>query len=337
MTDPATAASRGAGGYPLVRGAGEHPLIRGAGLLAAAGAAAVAYATLVERQWFALRPVTVPVLASGERPLTVLHLSDLHILPGQRHKSRWVAALAALEPDLTVFTGDALSSKDSVAPTVSAFGALLDRPGAFVFGNNDFYAPTPKSPHRYFTRRTQVRRAADLPWRELGEALVARGWADLNNTRAIVTTGGADAGAIGFAGGADRERDPGRRRIALAGVNDPHTRRDRYELIAGPAVTDAAVRIGVTHSPEPHILDALAADGYDVTLAGHTHGGQVRLPGLGALVTNCGLDRSRARGLSRWGARMWLHVSAGLGNSPYMPVRFCCRPEATLLTLVPRS
>ncbi|MGB9303505.1 MAG: metallophosphoesterase, partial [Mycobacterium sp.] len=54
----------------------------------------------------------------------------------------------------------------------------------------------------------------------------------------------------------------------------------------------------------------------------------------GALVTNCGLDRSRAKGPSQWGANMRLHVSAGLGTSPYAPVRFCCRPEATLLTLI---
>ncbi len=97
------------------------------------------------------------------------------------------------------------------------------------------------------------------------------------------------------------------------------------------------VRIGVTHSPEPRLLDRFADDGYDLVLAGHTHGGQVRIPGYGAVVTNSELDRSRARGVSRWGSRMWLHVSAGLGNSPYMPVRFACRPEATLLTLMPRG
>ncbi len=84
------------------------------------------------------------------------------------------------------------------------------------------------------------------------------------------------------------------------------------------------------------MLDRFAADGYDLVLAGHTHGGQLRVPGVGALVTNCGLDRSRARGVSRWGSHMWLHVSAGLGTSPFAPVRFACPPEASLLTLVPR-
>jgi predicted MPP superfamily phosphohydrolase len=292
-------------------------LVRAAGAVAGLGVAGGLYATVVERQWFALRRVTVPVLGAGATPLRVLHVSDLHVLPRQRRKIRWVAALASLRPDLVVCTGDTLSSAAAIPAAVEAFGPLLDLPGGFVFGNNDFYAPEPRSPHRYFTRRTHAKREVDLPWPELRDALVARGWADLNNLTARVGVG--------------------TRRVALAGVNDPHTGRDHYENIAGPADGAAAVRIGVTHSPEPRVLDSFAADGYDVILAGHTHGGQVRLPGVGAIVTNCGIDRSRARGLSRWGAHTWLNVSAGLGNSPYMPVRFCCRPEATLLTLVGRS
>jgi predicted MPP superfamily phosphohydrolase len=275
------------------------------------------WATAVERQWFALRRVQVPVLRAGAWPIRVLHLSDLHLLPRQRRKARWIAALADLRPDLVVNTGDTLSDAASVPAAVAAFGDLLDLPGAFVFGNNDFYGPTPKSPHRYVTRSRPVRRGPRLPWQDLRAAQAERGWIDLTNRRAPLTVRG--------------------QRIALAGVDDPHTHRDRYAAIEGDADADAVVRIGVTHSPEPRLLDAFAADGYDLVLAGHTHGGQVRLPGVGAIVTNCGIDRSRARGLSRWGSRMWLNVSAGLGNSPYMPVRLFCRPEATLLTLVPRT
>ncbi len=279
----------------------------------AAGVAVTGYATLVERQWFALRRVTVKVLAPGADPIRVLHLSDLHLLPEQGRKSHWVAGLDELEPDLVVNTGDTLSSAQAVPAAVRAFGPLLDRPGAFVFGNNDYFSPRPKSPHRYFTLAARRPDSPPLPWRDWRAAQLERGWLDLSNRRGEITVRG--------------------QRIALAGVDDPHLGRDRYEKIAGPAEPDSVVRIGVAHSPEPRVLDAFAADGYDLMLAGHTHGGQVRLPGIGALVTNCGIDRSRARGLSRWGAHLWLNVSAGLGNSPYMPVRFCCRPEATLLTL----
>jgi predicted MPP superfamily phosphohydrolase len=147
--------------------------------------------------------------------------------------------------------------------------------------------------------------------------MTEHGWLDLTHVRRTITIAGV--------------------RVQCAGVDDPHLRRDRYGTVSGPADAAAALRLGITHSPEPRVLDAFAADGYDLVLAGHTHGGQLRLPVYGAIVTNCQLDRSRARGASRWGAHTWLHVSAGLGTSPYAPVRFACPPEASLLTLVPRA
>ena len=285
-----------------------------AGGLALAGVATAAWSALVEPRAFALRRVDLPVLDHGSWPIRVLHLSDLHIVPGHRHKVDWVSALADLRPDLVINTGDTLSHLKAVPTAVAAFGGLLDLPGAFVFGNNDFYAPVPKSPHKYFVPKDRVvRRGPSLPWQDLRAAMAERGWIDLNNVRTTIDLRG--------------------QRIALAGVNDPYTRRDHYELIEGPADHDAVVRIGVTHTPEPRVLDRFALDGYDLVLAGHTHGGQVRIPGIGAVTTNCDLDRSRARGVSRWGSHTMLNVSAGLGTSPYMPMRFCCRPEATLLTL----
>ena len=271
--------------------------------LTAAAAGGILWSTVIERRWYALRRVEVPVLRPGAWPVRLLHLSDLHITPDQRHKAAWVSALADLRPDLVVNTGDTLAHAKAVPTAVTAFGAMLDVPGAFVFGNNDYFAPRPKSPHRYFVKAPKLPKTPPLPWRDLRAAQAERGWLDLSNRKRLMTVRG--------------------QRIALAGVDDPHLHRDRYDEIAGPAEPDAVVRIGVTHSPEPRVLDRFAADGYDLVLAGHTHGGQLRLPGIGAIVTNSGIDRSRARGLSRWGSHMWLNVSAGLGNSPYMPVRFC--------------
>ena len=100
------------------------------------------------------------------------------------------------------------------------------------------------------------------------------------------------------------------------------------------------VAIGVTHAPYRRVIDAMAADGMDLIVAGHTHGGQVCVPFYGALVTNCDLDTRRVKGLSlhsAGGKTSYLHVSAGVGTSPYAPFRFACRPEATLISLVPRD
>lgn len=283
---------------------------------AAAGAATVAYAAMIERRHWTLRTSTLPVLNPGARPLRVLHLSDLHMLPGQAAKQRWISGLADLNPDLVVNTGDNLAHQQAVPAVLRGMGSLLDKPGIFVFGSNDYYAPKPKNPARYLTKSRKRVRGVPLPWKDLRAAFVEHGWLDLTHVRRGFNVAG--------------------QAIVAAGVDDPHLRRDRYAEIAGQPDPGATLRIGITHSPEPRVLDAFAADGYDLVLAGHTHGGQLRLPGYGAIVTNCELDRSRARGVSRWGAHTWLHVSAGLGTSPYAPVRFACPPEASLLTLVPR-
>jgi predicted MPP superfamily phosphohydrolase len=288
------------------------------------GAATVAYASLIERTSWTLRRFDVPVLPPGSEPLSVLQVSDLHMTAGQRGKQEWVAGLAALEPDLVIDTGDNLAGMDAVPATLRALDPLLALPGAFVLASNDYYAPRAKNPLKYFKTDHKRVHGDELPWRELRDGLTARGWLDLTNATGALTVAG--------------------RRVAFAGVDDPHLQRDRYDDVAGPADPTADVRIGLVHSPEPRVLDRFAADGYDLLLSGHTHGGQLRVPFYGALVTNCGIDRQRARWLHRWAEPSpsaangtWLHVSAGLGTSPYAPYRFACPPEATLLTLTARQ
>jgi uncharacterized protein len=293
------------------------------GATALAGVATVGYAAVIERNWFALRRFEVPVLPPGAQQLRILHISDAHLTPGRKRLMSWIRSLDDLNPDLVVNTGDSLAHPQSVGYLLDALGPLLDRPGVFVFGANDLFAPTPRNPLRYATGPSNIwherKKEPDLPWEKLRDGMASAGWLDLNNQRGQLTIGELN--------------------IALAGVHDPHVGRDRYERIAGAADPAADLRIGVMHSPEPRVLDRFAADGYDLLLAGHTHGGQLCLPWYGTLVTNCGLDRKRARGLHRHPAdgQVWLHVSAGLGTSPWAPARFACRPEASLLTLTPRA
>jgi uncharacterized protein len=296
-------------------------------LAVAGSAAAIGYASVVERNWFALRQIEVPVLPRDAAPLRVLHISDMHLTPGRHRLMSFVRSLAALEPDLVVNTGDTLASPRAIQPVLDSFGPLLDRPGVFVYGSNDLYSPKPKNPGRYLWRTSageHDRTEPDLPWQELGESMSAAGWLDLNNQRGRLKAGDLD--------------------IAFAGVHDSHTYKDRYDLVAGRADPSADLRIGVLHSPEPKVMDRFVADGYEFLFAGHTHGGQLCVPGYGALVTNCGIDRPRVKGLSMHpqvapdnGKTAWLHVSGGLGTSPWAPVRFACRPEATLVTLTPTS
>ena len=295
----------------------KRTLFRLATATVATGAAALAYASLIERNMFTLRRFDVPVLPAGTEPLRVLHLSDLHMTPNQVRKQHWVASLAALDPDLVVVTGDNMAHPDAVPGVLRALQPLLDYPGAFVFGSNDYTGPVWKNPLSYFLPDREYTEGIELPYEELRDVLIGAGWADLNNRRTTVKAGG--------------------RAIDMAGVDDPHIERDDYPAVAGSVSASADLSIALTHSPEPALLDEMAADGFGLLLAGHTHGGQVCVPGVGALVTNCGLPRSMAKGLHRWpGSDSWLHVSAGLGTHPTAPVRFACPPEASLLTLIPR-
>lgn len=307
-----------------------NTFLRGVGGAAAAGATGLAYASLVERNAFVLRRYVVPVLPPASAPLRVLHVSDLHLVPRQRRKMTWVQALASLEPDLVVNTGDNLADMAAVPAALEAFEPLLAYPGVFVMGSNDYFAPVPKSPTRYITRnRTTSRPDTRLPTGDLVKAFTAAGWVDLDNARSTVTVAGTQ--------------------LDLVGVDDPHLEYDDYPA-ARARPLDAVLRVGVMHAPYQRILDEMAADGCGLLIAGHTHGGQLCVPFWGALVTNCDLDTRRAKGVSRWWPHAgsqhtsaapadaaWLEVSAGLGTSPYAPVRFACRPEASLLTLMPRD
>ena len=290
-----------------------------AGSLLAVGAATTAY-SLWEARQYTLRRVVVQLRRPSDRsggslpPLRILHLSDLHLSPRDTDRMAWVRSLGALDVDLTVVTGDFNGDARGPELALTALDPLFDRPGLFVRGSNDYFAPARANPAKYLSGPSELRtHRPRIDLAPLNEGLAAAGWHDLDNETAEVTVRGW--------------------RIDARGVDDPHIGRDRYADVAGPFDPVADLRLGVAHAPYRRVLDAMAADGSDLILAGHTHGGQVCLPWVGALVTNCDLPRSQAKGLSGW-REAALHVSAGLGTSPYTPIRLACRPEATVLTVV---
>ncbi|WP_353943305.1 metallophosphoesterase [Streptomyces sp. HUAS MG91] len=305
------------------------PLKVSAGIVAA-GAATVAYSAGFEARSFRLRRVTVPVLPSGMQPLRVLQVSDIHMVGGQRKKQRWLRSLAGLRPDFVINTGDNLSDPEGVPEVLDALGPLMEFPGAYVFGSNDYYGPRPRNPARYLLEKVQGRHglngnppvvgAIHNPWEDLRDGFDEAGWLNLTNTRGTLKVSGVE---IGF-----------------TGLDDPHIKRDRYAEVAGGPAAGPDFSMAVVHAPYLRVLDAFAADAYPLILAGHTHGGQVCVPFYGALVTNCDLDTDRVKGLSRHtaeGNTSYLHVSAGCGANRYTPFRFACPPEATLLTLAPKT
>ena len=237
-----------------------------------------------------------------------------------RAKIDWVSSLDRLDPDLVVNTGDNLSDKAGVPDVLRALGPLLDRPGLFCFGTNDYWAPRIPNPFNYLVGKKNTPSYVDLPWKGMRAAFIEHGWQDANQARV--------------------EFKVGEVRLAAAGVDDPHHDLDDYSEIAGAPNEDADLALALLHSPEPRVLEKFAADGYQLSLSGHTHGGQLCLPfkvgGSRSIVTNCGIDRVRAWGLHKFGP-MFMHVSNGLGTSKFVPFRLFCRPSATLLRITEKN
>lgn len=266
---------------------------------------------------FKLREVSLPILPPGSPDLRILHFSDLHLTPSRRREIGDINSWSELQPDLVISTGDFLAHKDAVDTVINALGDLLRLPGLYVFGSNDYYEPRFKNPLRYLRKDDGTRKLGDpLPFEKLDSRLQSFGWKNLNSSKVLLKVRGM--------------------MIEARGTDDAHLNRDKYTLVSGQRSRVADLSIGITHAPYKRVLDAMSRDHVDLIFAGHTHGGQVRIPWFGgtrSLTTNCDLPNWRSRGLTRFGSQPWLHISAGMGFSPFAPIRIFCPKEVSLMTL----
>jgi uncharacterized protein len=282
-----------------------------------AAAACVAYGSIIERRWYRLRRLVLPRTLRSPCRLTILHISDVHLIPGQDHRIRFLHSLADEDHDLVVATGDLLGAEGAEDLTVAALAPLTsrDRPGLVVLGSNDLFGPVAKSPTAYFTQPERRVHGTPLETDRLIAGLARAGYRTLSNEALTLET------PVG--------------RVGVGGIDDPHLSTTVVPDVASvtpPGNGPVVCNLGLVHAPYTAALDVLVDAGHDLLLSGHTHGGQVRFPPIGAVVGNCDLPLDQIRGASRYRGR-WLHVSPGLGHSRYAPFRFACRPEATLLEL----
>ena len=235
---------------------------------------------------------------------------------------RFLKSLASKDIDLVVNTGDNLGHKDATKPLLDALGPLLSKPGVFVHGSNDYYAPVLKNPFGYLFRPSAnvqdpginpgTLAPGILNTKELTDGFESAGWHNLNNrSKELVVSGN---------------------KLRFIGINDFHIGLSELDTV----VESDSFTIALSHAPYMEVIEKFTSCGASVIFAGHTHGGQVRLPFIGALTTNSDLPNKFARGISGWefgGKASIVSVVAGLGNSIFAPVRFFCRPEVRLTTL----
>ena len=290
-------------------------------LLLAVGLAIAVYSLTFARWRWSVQRSEAAVLPKGAKPIRVLHISDIHMAPWQHGKQRFIKQLISLQPDLIVNTGDNLGHTDAIAPTLSALGPLLDVPGVFVNGSNDYYAPRFKSPIAYVFKPSTPHHETPLATAAMTDTFESLGWQNLNNRGAALTVNGTE--------------------LSFIGVDDAHDQlADLDSLATSRKNSNGELVIGVTHAPYRAVIEAMAEQDAAMIFAGHTHGGQVRFPFIGALTTNCDLPTKYAKGMSAWqfdGRVILLNVCAGLGNSIFAPIRWFNRPEVRLVTLVSKN
>lgn len=287
------------------------------------GAIVTIYVVLIERSKLCIdrhRVFTTKPAAPDFR-LRVLHVSDLHMNGRSRFRRwrlrRYARRLKELDFDILVHTGDMLDNGPGIAPAVAFLREVAGgRPAFTVLGNHDY--------HHYSTLENLLNvhtlRRIGLPIRipladyldELKETAREAGIVTLNNAGQIIHAG--------------------EHAVWLAGVDDLMLGNpDLNRALAG--VPSGMPVLLLAHNPDIQPWAHLA--GIDLTLAGHTHGGQISLPGIGPLLTRCQIGRDRATGLSSDsldGSLSTLHVSRGLGET--LPLRWNCPHHATIIELM---
>jgi len=278
------------------------------GWLGAAAGAAIAYSFYVEPRRFSLRQHTIHLewLPAALHGLRLLHISDIHLHAGERDKIAMLRRLQAVDADLVVITGDFTDFDEDIDLCVASLAGLRGRYGTFaVLGNHDIC--TYHGSRLHFWREEKhnfsFRPGVSYLVRSLREA------------------------------GIDLLRNESRRLpmcdqpLWIVGVDDPHQSFDDLPR-ALKGVPAGAPVILLAHSPE--VLAHVNGSRPDLVLAGHTHGGQIVLPFVGALVTRSSIPLEKPSGLFHRDATV-VHISPGLGGS--IKIRFNRPPEAQLLVL----
>lgn len=267
-------------------------------LLAALSALGARFRSRIVLERVALPVPDLPPALAG---LRLLHVSDLHLRATDSDLAAEVRTFAALRPDLTVVTGDLIEDDAGIALAAGLVRCLAARYGTFVvLGNHDHV--------RYGLGGQMMRHYRnDVP--RLCAALGEAGATVLRNSWTTAWPRGCA--------------------LHLVGVDDPHLGYDALDKATAGLPVDGP-RLLLSHSPD--ILPQAVRFGLRAIVAGHTHGGQIVLPLLGALKTATRLRLPQPAGLLRWRGAA-IYISRGVHGA--LPIRLNCPPEVALLELRP--
>ena len=287
-----------------------------AGSLVLTGLGAFIYATMIETRQFRLETVDITTGSGGRKKsdnghaprkqLKILHLSDLHLHGDDDEKAAFLREVTDDDYDIVVLTGDIFEKYSGIKYA----GSLLSRQpriGAFaVLGNHDYYDYSMfNKTFGRFVRR--FRNGAKRDVRPMVTALQEVGYTVFQNQALALPND----------------------ELFVVGIDWPSISEERLQELIAAAPADH-FRLCLFHLPAN--LPYMERAGFHLAVGGHTHGGQIRIPGFGPLVTDSELGRHEASGLI-WRGKTAFHVSRGLGADPRSNIRFFCPPAVTVLNV----
>lgn len=311
--------------------------------VAGVGGLTLLYARLIERTYVQLDHFTVTVDKPGLPlgGLTILHLSDFHLQERGWTQARKLAALRRLltaeQYDLVALTGDLIHDQAGLAAALAVVATLRPRLGGFsCLGNHDYWGSSiwgiigPQSKNTGPWRLADGVAAGRKLWAFAGKVVRnERVYAHTTAHDIPAMCAGLQARGVQSLVNAATHVRAADIDIWVAGMDD--LTQGTPDLPAALAdVPPGAFLLLLSHNPDIWLEEAITRA--DLVLAGHTHGGQVRLPGLGAIHTQgTHLSRSQAAGwFTRGATRMF--VSRGVGES--LPLRLAAPPQAAVIRVM---
>jgi predicted MPP superfamily phosphohydrolase len=286
--------------------------------------------------------------------LSVLHLSDFHLRKDRKGKKlfEFIWSLKNLKPDLLVITGDLVEKNENIPYLKEMLEGFHARYGKYaVFGVHDYYNKAViEFIRNMFKRKRAYRKANDV--RLLVSELASIGIKVLQNKKETTgfdvlnrdsssNPGWSEKGYVEVVGVDDAIIEKDDSALAFSGKGAEMTfkkqtisrcfeeKKQKIHVLNNPG----KLVLCITHTPDRKLLSEICSNGADIVLCGHTHGGQVRIPGIGAIITGANINRKYASGLFYFNEFV-LYTSRGLGEGRYSPFRFYCQPEATVIKVV---
>jgi predicted MPP superfamily phosphohydrolase len=278
------------------------------GTVFATGVGTYYYAACVEATDFRLETLQVP-LRGLTKSLKVLHLSDLHLCEPESKKVAFLEQLMDDDYDLVLLTGDIFENYSGVqyAPYLLS---RKPRIGAYaVLGNHDYYEYTMfhKTFGRVMRKYRHPEQKRDVE--PMVQALLKTGYTVMRNESCQI----------------DSEK------LYIIGIDYPGISQPKLDELSASAPS-GYFKLALFHVPKD--LNDIAKTGVGFAVGGHTHGGQIRVPGWGALITDSELSTKQASGLFKRQETIF-HISRGLSADPKSNIRLFCPPAVTLLELTP--